>query len=75
MANQTLTIRRPDDWHVHLRDGEMLLKVAPYTANQFARAIASYRALAGDASAEVMRLVSRDLDKAYAHSRLPRAAE
>ena len=39
MANQTLTIRRPDDWHVHLRDGEMLLKVAPYTANQFARAI------------------------------------
>jgi dihydroorotase len=39
VANQTLTIRRPDDWHVHLRDGEMLLKVAPYTANQFARAI------------------------------------
>ena len=24
MASQTLTIRRPDDWHVHLRDGEML---------------------------------------------------
>ena len=39
MASQTLTIRRPDDWHVHLRDGEMLLKVAPYTARQFARAI------------------------------------
>jgi dihydroorotase len=39
VANQTLTIRRPDDWHVHLRDGEMLLKVAPYTARQFARAI------------------------------------
>src|SRR5438034_98301 len=37
---QTLTIRRPDDWHVHLRDGEMLRKVAPYTARQFARAIA-----------------------------------
>jgi dihydroorotase len=36
---QTLTIRRPDDWHVHLRDGEMLRKVAPYTARQFARAI------------------------------------
>ena len=39
MANQTLTIRRPDDWHVHLRDGEMLRAVAPYTARQFARAI------------------------------------
>ena len=39
MAMQTLTIRRPDDWHVHLRDGEMLQTVAPYTARQFARAI------------------------------------
>ncbi|RHW16836.1 dihydroorotase [Sphingomonas gilva] len=34
-----LTIRRPDDWHVHLRDGEMLRAVAPATARQFARAI------------------------------------
>ncbi len=39
MALQTLTIRRPDDWHVHLRDGEMLNAVAPYTTRQFARAI------------------------------------
>ena len=39
MASQTLTIRKPDDWHVHLRDGEMLQRVAPYTARQFARAI------------------------------------
>jgi dihydroorotase len=39
VASQTLTIRRPDDWHVHLRDGEMLQKVAPYTARQFARAV------------------------------------
>jgi dihydroorotase len=39
VASQTLTIRRPDDWHVHLRDGEMLRSVAPYTARQFARAI------------------------------------
>ena len=39
MALQTLTIRRPDDWHVHLRDGEMLNAVAPYTARQFARGI------------------------------------
>ena len=36
---ETLTIRRPDDWHVHLRDGEMLAAVVGYTAAQFARAI------------------------------------
>ena len=39
MAMQTLTLRRPDDWHVHLRDGDMLRTVAPYTARQFGRAI------------------------------------
>lgn len=39
MASQTLTIRKPDDWHVHLRDGEMLKRVAPFTARQFSRAI------------------------------------
>jgi dihydroorotase len=39
VASQTLTIRKPDDWHVHLRDGDMLQRVAPYTARQFARAI------------------------------------
>ena len=38
-THPTLTIRRPDDWHVHLRDGAMLEGVAPYTARQFARAI------------------------------------
>jgi len=36
---QRLTIRRPDDWHVHLRDGEMLAAVAGHTARQFGRAI------------------------------------
>ncbi len=39
MTNPKLTIRRPDDWHVHLRDGAMLQAVAPYTARQFTRAI------------------------------------
>jgi dihydroorotase len=34
-----LTLRRPDDWHVHLRDGAMLADVINYTAKQFARAI------------------------------------
>jgi dihydroorotase len=38
-AMTSLTIRRPDDWHVHLRDGAMLGGVAGYTARQFARAI------------------------------------
>ena len=37
--SQTLTIRRPDDWHVHLRDGAMLRGVVAHTARQFARAI------------------------------------
>ncbi|WP_336978210.1 dihydroorotase [Altererythrobacter fulvus] len=40
MADSTIiTIRRPDDWHVHLRDGAVLAGVLPYTARQFARAI------------------------------------
>lgn len=34
-----LVLRQPDDWHVHLRDGDMLKLVAPFTARQFARAI------------------------------------
>ncbi|RYG29920.1 MAG: dihydroorotase, partial [Burkholderiales bacterium] len=38
-AAQTLTIRRPDDWHLHLRDGDVLRGVLPYTSRQFARAI------------------------------------
>ena len=35
----TLTIRRPDDWHLHLRDGAMLRAVLPETTRHFARAI------------------------------------
>jgi dihydroorotase len=35
----TLTITKPDDWHLHLRDGDMLRRVLPDTARQFARAI------------------------------------
>ncbi|MEL6775761.1 MAG: dihydroorotase [Cyanobacteria bacterium J06597_16] len=36
---QTLTLTRPDDWHLHLRDGEALRAVLPHTVRQFARAI------------------------------------
>ena len=34
-----LTLKRPDDWHVHLRDGAALAAVVPFTAQRFARAI------------------------------------
>lgn len=39
MRGQQLSLRQPDDWHVHLRDGAMLQAVAPLTARTFARAI------------------------------------
>jgi dihydroorotase len=39
MTEPSLTLRRPDDWHVHLRDGAMMTAVLPYTARAFARAI------------------------------------
>jgi len=37
--SETLTIRRPDDWHLHLRDGDMLRAVLPESIRHFARAI------------------------------------
>ena len=36
---EKLTLRRPDDWHLHLRDGDALRSVLPFTAERFARAI------------------------------------
>src|SRR6516225_6456399 len=36
---EAITLRRPDDWHVHLRDGAMLAGVLPFIARQFARAV------------------------------------
>ena len=36
---QEITLTRPDDWHLHLRDGEALKAVLPHTVRQFARAI------------------------------------
>lgn len=36
---EKLSITRPDDWHLHVRDGEALKAVLPHTARQFARAI------------------------------------
>ena len=37
--SKIITIRRPDDWHVHFRDGSMLKSAVPFTADQFRRAI------------------------------------
>ena len=39
MAQPSITIRTPDDWHLHLRDGDMLKSVLPETSRHFARAI------------------------------------
>jgi len=39
MARESLTLRRPDDWHLHLRDGAMMKAVLPFTARVFGRAI------------------------------------
>ena len=36
---QTITLTRPDDWHLHVRDGEAMHAVVPHTAAQFGRAI------------------------------------
>lgn len=53
-----LTIRRPDDWHVHLRDGAMLA-VAGHTARQFARAIVMPNLAPPVASIEAARAYKR----------------
>ncbi|AOP43351.1 dihydroorotase [Edwardsiella piscicida] len=39
VMQHTLKIRRPDDWHLHLRDDEMLHSVLPYTSRHFSRAV------------------------------------
>jgi dihydroorotase len=39
MTTKSITITQPDDWHLHLRDGDILNSVVPFTAKQFQRAI------------------------------------
>src|SRR5258705_8188991 len=39
MAGERITIKKPDDWHLHVRDGEMLKASLPFTAKNFGRAI------------------------------------
>jgi len=39
MPTNTITLTRPDDWHIHLRDGEAMQAIVGHTAKQFARAV------------------------------------
>ena len=39
MTQHTLTLTRPDDWHIHLRDGEAMQAIVGHTAKQFGRAV------------------------------------
>ncbi len=65
-----LTLIRPDDWHLHLRDGEALKAVLPDTARQFARAIVmpnlrppvTTTALAGEYRARILAALPRWLN-------------
>ena len=67
---ESLTIRRPDDWHLHFRDGATMRAVVPHTARQFARAIVmpnlappvTTSALAAAYRARIMDAVPRGLD-------------
>ena len=36
---KNLTIRKPDDWHLHLREGDLLKNIIKYTSNNFGRAV------------------------------------
>jgi dihydroorotase len=56
MARRTLTIRRPDDWHVHLRDGALLSAVVGHTARTFGRAIVMPNLVPPVTTAEMARL-------------------
>lgn len=60
----TLTLRRPDDWHLHLRDGGVLEAVLPHTSAHFARAVVMPNLLppvvtVADASAYRQRIIDR----------------
>jgi hypothetical protein len=67
------TLRRPDDWHVHLRDGEMLGTVLPHTARQFARAIVMPNLVPPVATVAAARLTASALSPALRpHPTLPR---
>src|SRR5688572_4265515 len=69
MTNK-ITITRPDDWHLHLRDGAALVAVLPDTARQFARAIVmpnlrppvTTTALASEYCARILAALPKELN-------------
>ena len=67
---QSLILRRPDDWHLHLRDGAMLAAVLPFTARQFARAI-----IMPNLVPPVTDVASAVAYRARIHAALPSGAE
>ncbi len=56
---QQITIRRPDDWHIHLRDGDMLKTVVPYTSETYGRAIVMPNLVPPVTTVDAARSVSR----------------
>lgn len=68
--NKSITLRKPDDWHVHLRDGDLLKLALPSTANAFARAIVMPNLTpAVITSAQALAYRQRILDLLPDHSR------
>lgn len=65
-----ITLRRPDDWHVHLRDGAMLQAVAGYTARQFGRAI-----IMPNLTPPITTADAADAYRARIHAALPPGAD
>ena len=72
--SDTLRMRQPDDWHLHLRDGAALAAVLPHTAAQFARAIVMPNLqAAGDHHRNGARLSRTHPCRAARRQRLPAA--
>lgn len=63
-APDRLTIRRPDDWHVHLRDGAVMAAVLPFTAKQFARAIVMPNLVPPVTTADAARAYRKSIEAA-----------
>src|SRR4051812_44275137 len=63
-APERLTIRRPDDWHLHLRTGAMLRAVLPFSTAQMGRAIVMPNLVPPITSPEQARLYANDIREA-----------
>jgi len=63
MMMTSFRVRRPDDWHVHLREGEMLRMVAPYTAKRFGRALVMPNTTVPVTTAEQALAYKREIER------------